>query len=534
MYSCDKGCGDTSFGFQANEVTARSEGKLVIGEDGGARFWGRPIGNDVALSEDGSPDENNHDAVFNEQQLGDFFEYEFELTADQVATMGDTQRLYCTAKAAQWMSNNNMDFWACKPGDTDWTRGLYIETTETHTKEEEIDDYRYILYVDDDPADFDSRIKVPAKSDSVKAEYVLPYEFHLHAGVNKIRLVMAGGYRSTFYSFTFRPAEALPEPSPIATIAHDEASIVSKDDKVFLKVGGATEDLAATINKNKPFINFQNVGNWQNVGHGGRPATDIAYEYDVSKADGTAKGKAYLLIDITDLANGNYNTHINLTDFDKMNDTSANSRQTPMTNSFDKAYVVGDKVYEVVSVVGGTAGGNTDFWGNLGLRVSDLNAEATVTLAAADCTEGQKAPVATDKNTRLGKGVMDDVWDISTVAPGTYALYLNAQCSAGNASKGYWNSATAVANGDTEGNNGGAELCQLYKYTVKVGDGEAVNLGGATETYADVGLSESAANDTKVSLAIITIPEGATTLTIHNNNNGYSIWVFAAKLVKLA
>jgi hypothetical protein len=38
-----------------------------------------------------------------------------------------------------------------------------------------------------------------------RAEYVLPYTFHLHEGKNTISLRMAGGYRSEFYNFIFRP-----------------------------------------------------------------------------------------------------------------------------------------------------------------------------------------------------------------------------------------------------------------------------------------------------------------------------------------
>lgn len=210
VYTCSNGCGQTSFGFKANEVTQRSLSKLVINDQGGARFWGRPIGNDVVLSDDGSPDENAHEAIFNRETLGDFFEYEFDLTAAQVAAMGDTQRLYCeaTSAAGSYMDQNNMDFWACKPGDTDWTRGMYIEDTDTHKAGDEIDTYRYILYVDDRPVDFDPTISVPAQNERNKVNYVLPYDFHLHEGVNKIRLVMAGGYRSVFYNFTFRPYEA--------------------------------------------------------------------------------------------------------------------------------------------------------------------------------------------------------------------------------------------------------------------------------------------------------------------------------------
>jgi hypothetical protein len=207
IYSCAHGCGTTYLGFKASEVSEESKSHLVIGDDGGARFWGRPIGNDVALSDDGSPSEDSHDAVFNEEQPGDFFEYVFDLTADQVKVLGEECLLYCDATPAQWMRNNNMDFFACKPGDTDWTRGMYIDDiaeTEENEKGTEIDDYRYILYVDDQPKAFDDSITNPVRSDN-RAEFILPYVFKLHAGENKISLRMAGGYRSTFYNFTFRP-----------------------------------------------------------------------------------------------------------------------------------------------------------------------------------------------------------------------------------------------------------------------------------------------------------------------------------------
>lgn len=378
LYTCENGCGQTYFGFEASEVTTASKDHLVIGEDGGARFWGRPIGNDVELDETGSASEDAHEAVFNPEQSGDYFEYVFDLTAEQAASL-PAARLFCTATAAQWMSNNRMDFWACRSGDTDWTRGLYVETTENHTAGDPIDDYRYILYVDDEVQEFDGT-PVAAKSNNVKAEYELPYTFKLHAGTNKIRLVMAGGYRSTFYNFTFRAVEA-PADDPVD------------------------------------------------------PTPAKTYEY-----------------------------------------------------------------------------------------------------TAAECTEGQKAPVASDKNTRLGKGIFDDVWSVEGVEAGKYDVYLNAQVSAGNASKGCWNSAYAINElGDKASNNGStAELQNDYKYKIKVDDGAYVNLGPADKSYGDTGLSESAAGWTSVALAQINIAAGAKTITVHNMDNGYSIWVFGIRLVKVA
>ena len=201
-FPCTHGCGKKCLGFKANEPTNESKEHLVIGEDGGARFWGRPIGNDVELSEDGSPDQDNHEPVFNEEQEGDYFEYKFELTAAQAETLANC-RCYCDATPAGYMNANGIDFWANKAGDEDWTRGMYIDGEH---KGEEITDYRYVLYVDGQLQEFDGT-PAPVSSDD-RAEFEMPFTFHLHAGTNTIRLSMAGGYRSTFYNFYFRAVAA--------------------------------------------------------------------------------------------------------------------------------------------------------------------------------------------------------------------------------------------------------------------------------------------------------------------------------------
>ena len=406
LYSCANDCGTSYFGFKASEPSAASRDHLVINEEtGGARFWGRPIGNDVVLDEEGSPSEDAHDPVFNAEQTGDYFEYVFTLTDDQVAAMGSAQRLYCQAEAAQWMSNNRMDFWACKQGDTDWTRGMYVETTDTHTAGDEIDNYRYILYVDDEVQDFDPTISVPARANTQKVDYVLPYTFHLHAGVNKIRLVMAGGYRSTFYNFTFRPY--------VDPNAGEQ--------------GGSHEH------------------------------TPVAG----AKAENSA-----------------------------------------------------------LRALSCTCGSLTGY-----------------ELQAADLTSGQKTPSETGtdsaaKNTRLGKSsIFDDVWNITGITAGQYDLYLKARASAGNDTAGYWNSGTAVANGGAASDNGNSTD---YKYKVKVGDAEYTPVGNDVDNYAATGLNTATPAWTTKAMARLTVPAGATTLTLHNMDNGYSIWIYAARLVKVA
>ena len=206
------------------------------------RFFGRPIGNAMALTADGtSVNQQNNECVYCSTETGDFFEYVFTLNADQAATLASA-RLYCDARPANYLSG---DFWAYNRSADDWTPGYYIDGADDHvqkdattgevvmvkdhaqaTKNEDgswtegveldtqvkmgarIEDYRYILYVDGQPVDFDADTSVPVKGSSQnmqRAEYVLPYTFHLHEGKNTISLRMAGGYRSEFYNFIFRP-----------------------------------------------------------------------------------------------------------------------------------------------------------------------------------------------------------------------------------------------------------------------------------------------------------------------------------------
>ena len=248
LYRC-KRCGETSLGFSADEPSEASKPHLMKGDNDGMRFFGRPIGNAMALTADGtSVNQQNNECVYCSTETGDFFEYVFTLNADQAATLASA-RLYCDARPANYLSG---DFWAYNRSADDWTPGYYIDGADDHvqkdattgevvmvkdhaqaTKNEDgswtegveldtqvkmgarIEDYRYILYVDGNPVDFDAETSVPVKGSSQnmqRAEYVLPYTFHLHEGKNTISLRMAGGYRSEFYNFIFRPYVA---PTPV-------------------------------------------------------------------------------------------------------------------------------------------------------------------------------------------------------------------------------------------------------------------------------------------------------------------------------
>ena len=253
-YECANGCGQVSLGFKANQPTEGSREHLVFepatvteGQEQGARFWGRPIGNALALDSSGtSVNQTNGEIVYCSTETGDYFEYKFDLTAVQAATLA-TCRCYVDAKAADYL--NGTDFWAYGASNDEWTPGYYIDGGEGHYETNEdgtpvmvkdharvedhsagtageeletevkmgkrIEDYRYILYVDGNPVDFDPTITAPTHGNNTnmrREEFVMPYTFNLHEGTNTISLRMAGGYRSLFYNFYFRQYVA-PAPS---------------------------------------------------------------------------------------------------------------------------------------------------------------------------------------------------------------------------------------------------------------------------------------------------------------------------------
>ena len=278
LYRC-KRCGVEFLGFKADEPSTESLSHLMVGDNGGMRFFGRPIGNALALKENGdSASSTDNEIVYCSTETGDFFEYIFTLNETQAQTLA-TCRLYCDARPADHLSG---DFWAYGRGNTDWTPGYYIDGADAHVQHNDdgtvkmvkdhaksvknedgswaegaeletevpmgarIEDYRYILYVDGSPVDFDPDTAVPVSGSStnmVRKEYVLPYTFHLHKGQNKIRLHMAGGYRSEFYNFIFRPYV---EPTQLTV---NEASLTIEEGKT-AQITSSFDDLTYKSSSN--------------------------------------------------------------------------------------------------------------------------------------------------------------------------------------------------------------------------------------------------------------------------------------------
>ena len=142
VYTCANGCGQTYLGFKASEASEEAQKHLSFTQPNaqgevGASFWGRPIGNALALKADGSSqNEQVDEVVYCSTETGDFFEYIFDLTQDQIDESGlDNCRLYLDAKPADYM--NGGDFFAYGGGNTDdWTPGFYIDGAADHIEKD--------------------------------------------------------------------------------------------------------------------------------------------------------------------------------------------------------------------------------------------------------------------------------------------------------------------------------------------------------------------------------------------------------------
>ena len=456
-----------------------------------------------------------------------------KFTGTLTGVTGDAAKF---AFGIQHKANNNIGY--VDPADGQWLVG-----SETPAAA----DYKYAPTIGNDGA-FEVKIEI-TNVEFVKGSYTMfvgPQGGYAAIAVGQANYGQ-GTAELNGTKLIFRGDQNLlvAEELPPVHLTESTVEIDTENAKAYIKVGGELTISADAFEALSIKVSFER----QVGGYSKTPKTGE----DVMKVvDGT---KGYVKVDITDLAEGGYQVKIGF-------DGQSEPNTTMECESYDKRnnpYVLGTKGYAPYFLAGGNA--PETLYGCCGLFIqhahqltvgekaedSALRPVACVSndytgyeLRAAEATSGQLAPSETgsgtsEKNTRLGKDdKFDDVWDISGIASGEYEVYLEARCSSGNANAGYWNSATAIAKGGRATDNGStAELQSDYKYKVKVDDGAYENLGNLEDNYAATGLNESSKAWTNKALATIMINEGAETLTVHNMNNGYAIWVYAVRLVRI-
>lgn len=387
----------------------QEEPNCVFENDGGVSFYGRAKNNAQYLDYTGSASDGDHIGVYDENIEGSFLEYKVNLRQDLYNV-----RLTSYLKPAPYLGMSGVDVWKARPGDTEWTEGYYVDENGDILRHE----FRVLFYIDGEEVALDSEVDTLVTDRNLynkPAWYSVPMErINLSSGEHTIKLVMAGGWRHTFYQFGFE-TEALPSANPGIRHEHDYSN-VNVQNKL---PENALRPLTASCRCGKGIEGYEIL------------AQDVEYG-------------------------------------------QANPAES-----------------------------------------------------------GQGTP---EKNTRLGRNnIFEDVWNVNGIEPGDYDVYIKGRCSAGNSNAGYWNSATAIANGGSAANNGNSTDYK-YKITTTYGQpdesAEWINLGNDEDNYAATGLNENTPAWTNKPLATIQFDGVADHLTIKNMNSGYSIWVYAVRLVK--
>ena len=346
------------------------------------------------------------------------------------------------------------------------------------------------------------------------------------------------GYR--WYIRGDKGALAMDELPPIElTVSRIEV----ENDHVYHYIGGAlnTAKLAkADFLAKHPYVQYEatTVGWKQNV-MGSSTKTDLVS----TVVD--AQENALIKVDITSLPANGYNIKINLSE-----DKDADTKMDAIIDGRDNPVAFG--MYDYAVYADSTKTAKEDLYGNCGLfiieagryvnageKFADLqpvqskDGEIAYEMVAADCV-GQNAPKYSDKNTRLGKGKFTDVWEIEGIRSGEYEVYVKGAYSSGNGNS-YWSGALNVEHGkdSASSTNNGDPYNPAARYNFKVNDGEAVDCI-CDKTYEESGLKGAEGGGwTNVAMAKVMIPEGAEEFTMTNVNNGYSIWVYALRLVRV-
>ena len=407
-------------------------------------------------------------------------------------------------------------------------------------------DYKYVPTIDATAGTFELKIDVTVVTEikaGVYTIYVGAKGAYAAVEVSNITGMGTGkeilsGYR--WYIRSDKAALAMDELPPIElTISRIEV----EGDHVYHLIGGAlnTAKLAkADFLAKHPYVQYEatTVGWKQNV-MGSSTKTDLVS----TVVD--AQENALIKVDITSLPANGYNIKINLSE-----DKDADTKMDAIIDGRDNPVAFG--MYDYAVYADSTKTAKEDLYGNCGLfiieagryvnageKFADLqpvqskDGEIAYEMYAADCV-GQNAPKYSDKNTRLGKGKFTDVWEIEGIRSGEYEVYVKGAYSSGNGNS-YWSGALNVEHGkdSASSTNNGDPYNPAARYNFKVNDGEAVDCI-CDKTYEESGLKGAEGGGwTNVAMAKVMIPEGAEEFTMTNVNNGYSIWVYALRLVRV-
>ncbi len=408
-------------------------------------------------------------------------------------------------------------------------------------------DYKYVPTIDATAGTFELKIDVTVVTEikaGVYTIYVGAKGAYAAVDVSTITGMGTGkeilsGYR--WYIRSDKAALAMDELPPIElTISRIEV----EGDHVYHLIGGAlntTKLPKADFLAKHPYMQYEatTVGWKQNI-LGSSTKTDLVSVL-VDEND-----NALIKTDITSLPANGYNIKINLSE-----DKDADTKMDAIIDGRENPVPFG--MYDYAVYADSTKNAKEDLYGNCGLfitesgryvnngdKFADLqpvkskDGEIAYEMVAADC-EGQNAPKYSDKNTRLGKNSkFTDVWEINGIRSGEYEVYVKGAYSSGNGNS-YWSGALNVANGkdtETDGHNGNP-YNPAARYNFKVDAGDAVDCI-CDKTYEESGLTGAEGGGwTNVAMAKVMVPEGSATFTMTNVNNGYSIWIYGLRLVRV-
>lgn len=412
-------------------------------------------------------------------------------------------------------------------------------------------DYKYVPTIDATAGTFELKIDVTVVTEikaGVYTIYVGAKGAYAAVEVSSITGMGTGkeilsGYR--WYIRSDKAALAMDELPPIElTISRIEV----EGDHVYHLIGGAlntTKLPKADFLAKHPYMQYEatTIGWKQNI-LGSSTKTDLVSVL-VDEND-----NALIKTDITSLPANGYNIKINLSE-----DKDADTKMDAIIDGRENPVPFG--MYDYAVYADSTKNAKEDLYGNCGLfitesgryvnngdKFADLqpvkskDGEIAYEMVAADCV-GQNAPKygtsSSDKNTRLGKNnKFTDVWEINGIRSGEYEVYVKGAFSSGNGDS-YWSGALNVEHGkDTaDGTNNGNPYNPAARYNFKVDAGDAVDCI-CDKTYEASGLKGAEGGGwTNVAMAKVMIGDGAASFTMTNVNNGYSIWVFALRLVRV-